>query len=116
MASTWHRQARQGMAVDRVDRVKTVDARVEQRLRGLGVRPGEDKVARVEWLDGLGRKTIGGGFPSLGLKTQGSVVEPKATGGGFRGFGPQNPGGGSGDGTGRHVAESRRLRQGEANL
>ena len=34
-------------------------------------------------------------FPSLGRKTRGSVVEPKATGGGFRGFGPQNPGGAS---------------------
>ena len=46
------------MEVDRVDRVKTVDARVERRLRGLGVRPGEDKVARVEWFGGLGLKSI----------------------------------------------------------
>ena len=62
---------------------------------GLGVRPSEDKVARVERFGGLGRKTTGGRFPSLGLKTRGSVVETKATGGSFRRFGRQNPGGAS---------------------
>ena len=95
VASTWHRRVREDMEVDRVDRVKTVDERVKRRLMGLGVRPSEDKVARVEWFGGLGLKTIPGRFTSLGLKTRGSVVEPKATSGGFRGFGPQNPGGAS---------------------
>ena len=62
VASTWHRRVREDMEVDQVNQVKTVDARVERRLRGLGVRPGEDKVARVEWFGGLGLKTIRDGF------------------------------------------------------
>ena len=62
VASTWHRRVREDMEVDRVDQVKTADERVEWRLRGLGVRPGEDKVARVEWFGGLGPKTIRDGF------------------------------------------------------
>ena len=90
VASTWHRRVREDMEVDRVDQVKTADQQVEQRLMGLEVRPGEDKVARVERFGGLGLKTIRGRFPSVGLKTRGSVVEPKATGGGFPWVGPQN--------------------------
>ena len=73
VASTWHRRVREDMEVYRVDQVKTVDARVERRLRGLGVRLGEDKVARVEWFGVWASK------PSV------SVSE----------FGPQNLGFGS---------------------
>jgi hypothetical protein len=71
---------------DRVDRVKTANVRVEQGSGGLGGQPVED-----------GGDTCRVSEDTYGVHYSRAVLwfGPQTIGGRFRGFGPQNTGGGS---------------------
>jgi len=86
VADTWDIEKCEDTWSDRVDRVKTAGMQVE-RAAHEDLASGRSKTAVTRVGGGRVRGTLlAARFGGLGLKT---------IGGGFRGFGPQNPGGGS---------------------